>query len=176
MAKLPAQAPFFKFVSGWRNNIIQELPQNYISCGSATQDYRHLVHTEGFSLSGDSLYSHSFGVDTASYTYATYTNSVLKIGPTNYTAINFKPENDPYLHGLLLKFNEDFSDTIATKLYTNDGIDSRRLLIIEQKNDTTLMLGSYKRRGQWRYSSFMETDTLGYIRWQKERLTHTAAK
>jgi len=165
---LSAQETFFRFVSGWRNQKIQELSSSYVSSGTATLNSDHVIFTEGMSLSGDSIYSYVFQVDTTTQIYHRYTNSIVKIGNANYSTVYLKTQITQKYYGALIKFNEDFSDTIYSKLYDNLGIDGSSLYLCTIKNDTSLILGSFSKTGDNLYTTFLETDTLGNIRWQKD--------
>ena len=164
-----AQETFFKFVTGWRNHKIQEHDNSYVSVGTATLiNNNHVVYSEAISMFGDSIYSCFFQVDTANQTYHRYTNSTLNIGNSNYSAVYLKTQTTQKYYGALIKFNEDFSDTIYSKLYDNLGTDGSSLYLCTIKNDTSLILGSFSKTEDNLYTTFLETDTLGNIRWQKD--------
>jgi len=114
------------------------------------------------------LYSFPFYIDTASQTYHIYNNSIVKIGSFNYSASYFKGTLSNKYQSILIKFNETYSDTLYTKTYNSLGVDGSMLWVINKKNDTLLVIGSYNYQNNNSYSTFFETDTAGVIRWQKD--------
>ena len=162
-----SQETFFSFIEGWTNYKITEKNNNYISIGTSMSSagYNRMQFV-GLSSLGDSVDNFFFEKDTAQTLGVIYVNGIISKSNTNYLC-GFYNDTNNITRGLFLKINSFNTETIVLKEYilTNEGTSIR---IASLKNDTSLLLGAYNKNSGNLYSTLLETDTSGNIRWQKD--------
>ncbi len=115
------------------------------------------------SLSGDTLNSWVFQVDTATITDIFYDNSVSG----HYIAGAIQGEGNGYNYGLLSKFNSDFSE-ISTSQPFDIGETGSVFRLMNAKDDSTLVMGGHFRdNSMTQHSALVEMDTLGNVHWSR---------
>ena len=160
-----SQETFFSFIEGWRNFKITEKNNNYISIGTSVSliGYNRMQFIE-LSEVGDPIDASHYEIDSIQHTEVVYTNGILSNNSMSYL---FGACNDAdTLRGLFLKFNNLSSNPILK--YYNLANEGTIIRIATLKDDTTLLLGVYNINNSIFYSSLIETDTSGNIRWQKD--------
>lgn len=166
---LSAQDTFFRFISGNLGRKIYEYPTSYKTISiSAHYAFSNYLDFEELSLTGDSITNWTYELDTCSSTETLYSQCYSDISDDYvYISGTIVGENSGRLYGFLSKFSSDLQTELWSKPYTlaNQGNSFR---VIKIKNDTSIILGSYNKHNDDLYTTFLETDTSGVIRWQKD--------
>ncbi|MBN2669948.1 MAG: hypothetical protein JXR60_12075 [Bacteroidales bacterium] len=113
---LLAQETFFRFVNGWRSLHIKEQFDSYSVCGLAmNSSYYNYTYIEEVSDNADSLSSFSMPIDTAIHEFR-YSNSFAENIESNYVASYYVESSTNYAKGLLIKYTNNYLDTIYTSI------------------------------------------------------------
>lgn len=169
ISNLFSQETFFKFLPGGLGKKVYEYNNSYKTISINKHfDFSNFLDFSELSLIGDSITNWSFELDTCLSTEALYsqcfTNNNLG---SKYIAGTIVGEESGRLYGFLSKFTPELNIDVWTKSFylANQGNSFR---VITFKNDTSLILGSYNKNNNDLYTTFLETDTSGVIRWQKD--------
>lgn len=164
-----SQETFFRFTQGWQSKKIYETATSYrIASLAATASYENHINFMEVSTIGDSITNWTFTIDTASTTEVRYVNNFSNILNKNiYFSGHIIGNESNEFYGILSKFSSDLHTEIWTKSYVLAN-GSTTFRTICQKNDTSLILGAYRQNNNDLYTTFLETDTSGNIRWQKD--------
>lgn len=164
-----SQNTFFKFIHGWRSENIFEAENSYIiPTLNATFPFQNHINFAEVSLSGDSITNWIFEVDSSQTTEVKYSNSFTKKRNNHiYISSHIIGNESNEFYGVLSKFSSDLKTEIWSKSYILSN-QSTALSLATFKNDTSLILGSYNKNNNNLYTTFLETDTSGVIRWQKD--------
>ncbi len=164
-----SQETFFKFTSGYMGRKIYKTENSYITVAiNAYSAYNNYLDFEKLSLTGDSITNWRYELDTCSATETLYSQCYTDIlDDYAYISGTIVGENTGSLYGFLGKFSSDLQTEIWTIPYILAN-QSTTFRVIKAKNDTSLILGAYCKNSNDLYTTFLEVDTLGNIRWQKD--------
>ena len=163
-----AQETFFKFLSGWRSLKIIETESNYIACGlGVINDSNIYPDFTKMSFTGDSIDYWGFELDTCSSIGIYNINNFINNHNNLYFSGTIKGAESGNLYGLLCKFQIETNDVLWSKYYItgNVGCNIMTSLIVD---NSKIINGIYTKNNSNLYSTLLETDTSGNIRWQKD--------
>jgi hypothetical protein len=115
------------------------------------------------SLSGDTLNSWIFQIDTASTTDIAYDNSVNG----HFIAGAIQGEGNGYNYGLVSKLNSDYSEISSSQLF-DIGETGSVFRLMNSKDDSTIVMGGHFRdNSMTQHSALVEMDSLGIVNWSR---------
>ena len=165
--KVNAQSTFFNFVDGWRNNHSIELEDSYLLMGldAVPNSATHFFQYNEIDYEGNVVNQYSYIVDSVETT-STYGQPQLAVRIDNSVYISsllgfFSPSRS---YGALFKF--DLATQQIELLHLYDELQLTMLHCIEQKNDSSLLIGAYLSDNSSESRMLIyETDFQGEPRW-----------
>jgi hypothetical protein len=166
-----AQERFFEFLPGWKNMYIVENGNKYFSFGltSINGSSSHNYQFSSLSQTGEFIEAWQFDLDTVLLLQSRYTNDVSQLGQDFYISGSIWGESSNRFYGTLIKFNNDFSDTLGFKSFNilpGNGTMIRSNLSL---NSNKFILGGFLQNTDSQvYPSLMQTDSMGNITWSQD--------
>ncbi|RLD21471.1 MAG: hypothetical protein DRI54_09145, partial [Bacteroidetes bacterium] len=165
-----AQEYFFEFVPGWRNLKISEKNNFYLSFGLgdyiSSSSSSNLYSFSEISFNSDIDSTWDFLVDTAFSTSTRLVNTIYSSDKYNYICGAIRGEQSFNIYGTLIRFENNFQDTILTKVY-DLGVDTRMEIILPVENNQMIVGGLLSVEQYVNNSAMYSLDTLGNIIWSQ---------